>query len=350
MKKIITFLVASIFVVSAFATPALQETYNGIKAYQAGNYKEALRLLTKASNAGNINASGVLSQMYYNGQGVQQDYKKGFKLIKLSATKEYPESIYDLGLYYYFGNGVGKNERKAIQLYTEAANLGSTSAQNKLGAQYASGAAVTQNYPEAYMWYNLAWINGLSDKNNVKGTFIQPVLAKAPYCISLGQDNVSQAYMNGVGGLKKSQSEALEWMDKAQETDPTLSIVNLDLAKMYALNDDKDKAFEFAQKAVTQPYAPAMQYLGTMYQKGIGTSKDLVKAYAYLSLAENLYKNPDDKFFSTFAAPCMPNYKQTTKEFNVDVTLTQLNELHLSGQAVAKADVIMKKVKEGWKK
>ena len=251
--------------------------------------------------------------------------------------------------------GKSKDKEKGLNLYMRAANLGFFAAQNQLGTLYAqkeNTGVVSKNFVNSYYWFTLSQINGSKDveKNSYVYQNLSSFKKDLPYCIALGQDNVSQAYMNGICGLKKSQSEALEWMEKAQATDPSLSVVNLDLAKMYALNDDKDKAFEFAQKAVMQPYAPAMQYLGTMYQKGIGTSKDLVKAYAYLSLAENLYKNPDDKFFSTFAAPCMPNYKQATKEFNVDVALTQLNELHLSGQAVAKAETVMKAVKEEWKK
>ena len=383
MEKLVTLLAASIFATSVFANHADDLAKEGVKLQESGNIQRAIEKYVKASdegsvigsalagaaytniakyalaakylkiasNAGDSSAENALGALYSNGQGVTKSYSKANELFEKSVKQNYFPAYFNLGTSYYFGDGVSKDKVKAIQLYTQSANGGYPQAQTKLGAAYQIGDSVQTNLPQSYMWYTLAVKNGdQSAKNNYIFNHIDQALKQNPYCISLGQDNVSQAYMNGIGGLKKSQSEALDWMEKAQETDPSLSIVNLDLAKMYALNDDKDKAFDLAQKAVTQPYAPAMQYLGTMYQQGIGTSKDLVKAYAYLTLAEDLYKKPDDKFFSTFAAPCMPNYKQTTKEFNVEVTLTQLNELHLSGQAVAKAEVIMKKVKESWKK
>jgi TPR repeat protein len=352
MKEIIIALLLSCFVLTVFATPEVETTIQGIKAYQAGNYSKALELLTKASNAGNPNASGVLSQMYYNEQGVKQDYKKGFKLISFAASKGFPDAIYGLGQYYYFGNGISQDKKKAIKFYTNAANSGYGEAQSKLGAIYETGCNKTcsMNFPLAIYWFTLAEMNGNKDaKDNYFEVKKSEFESKLPYCIALGQDNVAQAYYQGIGGLSKSTREAVTWLEKAHHTDPSLGVVNLDLAKMQHNNGNDGAAFKAASEAVSQPYAPAFQYLGTMYQNGIGTDKNSVKAYAYLAVAVELYKNPDDVFYNKFAAPCMPNYKQTTGEFNLGVAQKQLSGINLTGEQKKEAEKMILKVK-GWKK
>ena len=248
----------------------------------------------------------------------------------------------ELGNIYYFGQGGNKNIQKGLEYITKGAELGNATAQDQLGNFYAiQGEYPAQNIPLSYQWSILAEQNGEGSKLSDFDVFSK----KYPYCIALGQDNVGQAYYQGIGGLEQSNSEALDWMQKAADTDPTLSVVNLDLAKMYHINGDDDKAFEYAQKAISQPLAQAMQYLGTLYQQGAGTDKDPVKAYAYLTLAVDLYNNPDTDFWNKFAAPCMPNYQGTTKEFNVDVAKQQLGEISLNDEQKEQANKIVEQVK-----
>ena len=144
----------------------------------------------------------------------------------------------------------------------------------QLGDIYAANSPIPQNMPLSYQWYQIAIINGNNVANNsFMMTHLNQMKKQLPYCLALGQDNVGQAYYEGIGGLQQNTATALDWLEKAADTDPNVSQVNLDLAKMYYLNGDTDKAFTAAQKAATQPLAQAMQYLGTLYQKGVGTDK-----------------------------------------------------------------------------
>jgi hypothetical protein len=273
-----------------------------------------------------------------------------------SDTKASVAGIYmELGNVYYFGQGGHKDTEKGLGYITKGAELGNATAQYQLGSFYGQSDAegVNKNFVNNYYWESLANLNGESDKAK-EFNFVQQnydtFMKQYPYCIALGQDNVGQAYYQGIGGLDQSNLDALDWMQKAADTDPTLSVTNLDLAKMYHINGDDDKAFEYAQKATNQPLAQAMQYLGTLYQQGAGTDKDSVKAYAYLTLAVDLYNNPDTDFWNKFAAPCMPNYQGTTKEFNVDVAKQQLENISLNDQQKEQANKLIEEVKSHYSK
>ena len=297
-------------------------------------------------------AYGLKHQYKLSSKYLQQyiNYYQSHKIDSSNTTSMLGDAYQVLGNYYYFGK-IPNKVQKGLQYITQGAELGNATAQKQLGDIYASDhSAVPANIPLAYQWYKIA------EANNNQAAENAPLMQKAkliskqdPYCIALGQDNVGQAYYEGIGGLEQSTAKALDWLKKAASTDPNVSQVNLDLAKLYYLNGDKDKAFTTAQKAATQPLAQAMQYLGTLYQKGSGTEKNPVKAYAYLSLAVELYNNPATQFWQKYAAPCRPNYEGRTKEFNVKVAKQQLSEISLNSKQKQQADKLIKQVKEQFK-
>jgi TPR repeat protein len=83
-----------------------------------------VRWWTLAADQGDADAQHNLALMYYNGQGVVQDYKK------------------------------------ATHWYTQAAEQGLAEAQNNLGLMYANGRGVVQDNIRAHMWMNIAAANG----------------------------------------------------------------------------------------------------------------------------------------------------------------------------------------------
>ena len=70
--------------------------------------------------------------LYYNGEGVIQDYKEAMKWFRLSAEQ------------------------------------GHTKAQHNLGSAYGNGKGVIQDYIYAHMWWNIAASNGVDDGNKNK--------------------------------------------------------------------------------------------------------------------------------------------------------------------------------------
>ena len=358
MKVITTLTLTVLISITALnnSYASLQDCSEAAKNIGKHNFQKAIKYCLPYKK--DVGAAAILAGAYYFDEKYSLAIKYGEYVINQSKTEKVDQLMLaadyaSLGNLYYFGKGVSKDVQKGLQYITKGAELGNATAQSQLGSFYGekNSKDVNKNFVMNYYWTTLAVLNGNSEANKfnfVKQHYDQ-FKKQYPYCIALGQDNVGQAYYEGIGGLEQSTAKALDWLEKAASTDPNVSQVNLDLAKLYYLNGDKDKAFTTAQKAATQPLAQAMQYLGTLYQKGVGTDKNPVKAYAYLSLAVELYNNPATQFWQKYAAPCRPNYEGRTKEFNVKVATEQLSEIDLSAKQKQQAEQIIKQVKGKFK-
>lgn len=101
---------------------------DGWVAYERGDYKTAVRLLTKAANQGNALAQTALGVAYYKGRGVAQDYSQ------------------------------------AIIWLRKAADQGRAVAQLLLAEMYEQGKDGRQDYAAAYRWYSRAAADDFLDK------------------------------------------------------------------------------------------------------------------------------------------------------------------------------------------
>lgn len=70
---------------------------------------------------------------------------------------------HNLGVMYYQGEGVRQDYQKALEWYTKAANQGFSGAQYNLGVMYSQGKGVPQDYQKALEWYGKACDNGLQE-------------------------------------------------------------------------------------------------------------------------------------------------------------------------------------------
>ncbi len=64
---------------------------------------------------------------------------------------------------YYEGQGVPQDYAEAVKWFHLAADQGDTSARSFLGYMYENGQGLPQNYVQAYMWYDLAIAAGDND-------------------------------------------------------------------------------------------------------------------------------------------------------------------------------------------
>jgi TPR repeat protein len=58
--------------------------------------------------------------MYYNGKGIEKDYKKAFNYYTLAANKGNKEAQYNLGIMYLKGEGINKDEIKAKEWFKKS--------------------------------------------------------------------------------------------------------------------------------------------------------------------------------------------------------------------------------------
>lgn len=122
------------------------------------NYEEAFKCYEEVASHGNPYAQYKLGDIYYFGEGVRQNHRKAFLWYEKAAKGGYAYAQYKLGDMYYFGDGVRQNHRNAFYMYKKAAVQGDAEAQNKLGYMYYFGEGVGQDYEKSRIWYEKAEI------------------------------------------------------------------------------------------------------------------------------------------------------------------------------------------------
>ena len=81
------------------------------------------------------------------------DYHGAAKLLKPRADEGDPEAQFNLGLYYFQGLGGDRNYSEASKLFRSAAEQGHVMAANNLGAMNMDGRGIPRNLPEAWFWF-----------------------------------------------------------------------------------------------------------------------------------------------------------------------------------------------------
>ena len=119
----------------------------------AQNYAEALKWYKKAADLGDAEAMKIIGWMYDDGDGVAQNYVEALKWFKKAADLGEADAMYKIGYMYYEGNGVAQNYGEALKWYKKAADLGYVDAMYKIGEMYEQGEGVTRNKSEAVRWF-----------------------------------------------------------------------------------------------------------------------------------------------------------------------------------------------------
>jgi len=87
-------------------SPVELPTQNACKAYDQGDYKTAYRLFRLLAEQGNADAQSFLGIMYYEGQGVSQDYVETAMWYRKAAEQGFASAQYALGHMYEYGKGI----------------------------------------------------------------------------------------------------------------------------------------------------------------------------------------------------------------------------------------------------
>ena len=140
-------------------------------------------------------AQYYLGNMYDEGKGKPKDLSEAVKWYRKSAEQGHTKAQYCLGVMYYYGHGILKDYAEAVRWYRKSADQGHMSAQNRLGYSYETGEGVSKDYVEALKWYRKAVDQGSAVAHN----------------------NVGEIYKKGGYGVKKNDSEAYKWKEKAKK-------------------------------------------------------------------------------------------------------------------------------------
>ena len=104
IRKFTLFLVAAMLSVSAMALD-----FNQIQ---------------RAASQGDVDAQLQLGAMYYQGDGVRQDYGKALEWFKKSANQDNAAAQAYIGIMYEFGQGVSKDKKTAKEWFGKSCDSG----------------------------------------------------------------------------------------------------------------------------------------------------------------------------------------------------------------------------------
>ena len=318
--------------------PSFQD---GMEAFHAGNFAEAVRIWTLLANAGNHGAQNNLAVMYENGQGVPQDYRAAEEWYRKAADQGYAPAQLGLGSLYEGGRGMPQAYGTAAVWYQKAADQGLGNAQYALGLLYEDGHGVVQDNAQAYMWFTLAAKSAhdadirdaaASEKAVVAKAMTVPQVTaaeaiavawtaahaaptpgpvqtqkpipvtappldgpglvdltfKAQLGFASAQTELGEAYLGERGhNVATDYAAARAWLLKA--ADQGFDGAETDLGRMYqygyGVPVDNGMAAAWFRKAADQGWGYAQFKLGELYDKGLGVAGDAVQAYRWYGLS-----------------------------------------------------------------
>ncbi len=126
--------------------------YEGKKSHNKGDYAAALQYWTKAAELGDALAHFELSDMYREGNGVEEDSEKEVYHLKEAAIRGDPNSRLRLG----YMDAINGRFDRAKKHFIINANLGEDDSIYNLRIFYADGHASKQEYDDALRAYQAA--------------------------------------------------------------------------------------------------------------------------------------------------------------------------------------------------
>ena len=130
-------------------TTKADKFYNGDEVEQ--NFKKAFSLYQVAADCGSEYAMMMTAFCFENGYGTSADIELAHKISEKIKDSKY---ICQLGHKYFDGKEVDRNYEKALFWYHKAANSGDESAIMMLGLCYENGLGTPVNNTYAQTWYN----------------------------------------------------------------------------------------------------------------------------------------------------------------------------------------------------
>lgn len=167
------------------------------------NNTYAIEWWKKAAEKGDILAMVNLGSIYYE---IKKDYKMAFewhnKAIEIGGFFDVVSKCY-IGQMYYKGEGVQQNYQKAYEFFEAAEILGV--AKGFLAEMNYYGYYITKNYDKAYKLAK----DGAEDKTNPSGTAMRIL---------------SACYRYGMGGAPKDNEKAKYWLDESAKHKDEISM------------------------------------------------------------------------------------------------------------------------------
>ena len=224
---------------------------------------KAVKWFKKAASQGNVGAIYYYGYLKFNGMGTTQDKAGGIKYLELASKKGFPMADYQLGKIHLEGDGVEKDASKAFEYIRKAAFNGIVDAKWELGTMYQKGEGVAQDFFLSAQWMaEGAQTTHKKDFENLIKEDSDGVFSL--YLKGLRQFYVDNNYDAAVNYFNK--------VDKAKDPEGKTMLGLCYANKDYSKQNEK-KAFKTLAKAAENSKV-AKYYLASLYESGIGVTKD----------------------------------------------------------------------------
>ncbi|MDO5133594.1 MAG: protein kinase [Eubacteriales bacterium] len=285
---------------TAAVADTAESTVSAEEAETAAAPRTEMEILLENAENSDAASQVVLGNMYYTGDGVEQDYTEALKWFTKAAEQDNETAQYILGHMYQSGEGTRQDYREALKWYTGAAEQGNADAQYQTGYFYEHALDTEQDYGEALKWYKLAAGQGVvraqyavasmyeaghgADRNYEEALAWYEKAAEQND--PAAQNSIGHLYKYGYG-VEKSDEKAFEWFEKSAEQGYSDAQNNLGMAYFNGFGVDQDyvKALEWYRKAAEQGHASAQNNVGWMYAQGLGVEQDNEKAFEWFEKA-----------------------------------------------------------------
>ena len=172
----------------------------GVRAHQARNFVEAVRIWTPLAVRGDLRAQvGLAVCLMYGsvgiGQLVQNDYAQAIEWLGKAAAQRDANALFHLGQCAEQGRGIPRDETAALDFFRQSAELGNASSQLRMASRYLNGYGVPQDDRLAVAWLRKSaekrWIPSLQLLGSLylggRGTQKDVVMAHVCYEIAGGR-------------------------------------------------------------------------------------------------------------------------------------------------------------------
>ena len=129
------------------------------------DFTRARQCFQQAAASGYAPAISRLGDLYYAGDGVQQNDKQALKWYEKAAQQGFHMAMMQAGRMYYLGRGTKQDYNKAMTLFYNVATTReeffmvlryNSLARQYMGQMYERGEGVPQDFSKAIYWYQLA--------------------------------------------------------------------------------------------------------------------------------------------------------------------------------------------------
>lgn len=295
--------------------------------------------LRTAAAAGNPQAWAQLGEQLLRGEGVTRDGPQALEWLEKAARAGIPSAAFRVGMLLDDGDGVAQDRVRALGYFRAAAAGDVAEAYHNIGAAYAGAHGVKRDYAEALGWLTLAKQHGVgADSEQAvrarilrlnhpewiaagekRATEIEHELAgkpaadflppPAPLVFSGSSPASSNAGAPGAAALPPTGEVVALGAVKVTGSTAGSSVAELEqsanagsadaaqqLAQLYTKGGkvpaDAAKAFQYNLQAARGGSVAAMYNTGAFLSNGMGTTRDLTEALAWLIVARQNGRDP----------------------------------------------------------